>query len=461
MASIRFYLEKPYLPKTKTLKSSLCSIYLMFTIDRQHRFPMTLDEKIEPKYWDFKNQKVKSTYRGHFEINNFLKDEEYRIMKLYRDNRDMPFNQLRILIQQKPSQEKKTLFIALEQFLTQYSAEKDSKTVSKYAVMAKQLKAFDQTQPIDFPTLDHNFYDKFKAHLNKIPNPNYRNFRLLHCRDSDNTYEFVRGDSGQPVGLFDDTVFKYLVNLKTFLAWAENRGYQVNSSYKSWEIIERRYPPISLTLTELETLENFDFTCESVKPFCKKGAEPCKVAAALDIARDYLVFECRTGQRISDIKRFSLKDFSDFKWTFTPKKGSRLSSKTNTVHFKGFCAPALLILEKHNWKMPEVSEQKINDNIKTACKVVGIDQEVTIYRWAQNKRIKITMPKYELISSHVGRKSFITIALQFMPHKLVMTLAGIDSYATLKHYEGESESSTIEQALEKIPTNKPLMKKAL
>jgi hypothetical protein len=51
--------------------------------------------------------------------------------------------------------------------------------------------------------------------------------------------------------------------------------------------------------------------------------------------------------------------------------------------------------------------------------------------------------------------------LQFMPHKLVMTLAGIDSYATLKHYEGESESSTIEQALEKIPTNKPLMKKAL
>lgn len=458
MISIKFYLKNP--KQSGLLRKDEVTILAKVTMP-SGRFEVRTGEQIPAVYWDFKNQQVKSTYRGHYEINTALQEFKTLILQLYRDNKTLTFAQFKKLVQKKPSQEKKTLFIALEQFLTQYSAEKDSKTVSKYAVMAKQLKAFDQTNPIDFPTLDHNFYDRFKKHLYSIPNPNYPNCSLVgtHGSTSDD-YCIINSASGIPIGLFDDTVFKYIVNLKTFLAWSEKRGYTVNNAYKNWEIIERRYPPISLTLTEVETLENFEFTCESVKPFCKKGAEPCKVAAALDIARDYLVFECRTGQRISDIKRFSLKDFSDFKWTFTPKKGNRLSSKTNTVHFKGFCAPALLILEKHNWKMPEVSEQKINDNIKTACKVVGINQEVTIYRWAQNKRIKMTMPKYELISSHVGRKSFITIALQFMPHKLVMTLAGIDSYATLKHYEGESESSTIEQALEKIPTNKPLMKKA-
>lgn len=433
----------------------------MFTIDRQHRFPITLDEKVEPKYWDFKNQRVKATYRGNFEINNFLKDEEYRLMTLYRENRNIPFDKFKSLAQTKPSQEKKTLFIALEQFLSQYEAEKDKKTLGKYNVMAKQLREFDKKHNIDFPDLDFKFYDSFKKHLYAIPNPNYRNGSLRRIGMDSGDYQWVPDLAGESVGLFDDTVYKYIVNLKTFISWSEKRGYKVNPSHKSWEIIERRYPPISLSLSELERLENFEFTYESVKPFCKKGAEPGKVAKALDIARDYLVFECRTGQRISDIKRFHFKDYNDFKWTFTPKKGNRLSSKTNTVHFKGFCAPALLILEKHNWKMPEVSEQKINDNIKLACKIAGITQEISIFRWAQNKRIRITGPKYSFISSHIGRKSFITIALQFMPHKLVMTLAGIDSYATLKHYEGDSESATIEQALEKIPTSKTLLRKSI
>jgi hypothetical protein len=210
----------------------------------------------------------------------------------------------------------------------------------------------------------------------------------------------------------------------------------------------------------LEHLESFEFTIDKVTPHTKKHAEVTKIVKALDVARDYLVFECRTGQRISDIKRFDLKDYGDFRWTFNPRKGNRLSSRTQTVYFKGYCAPALSILAKYNWKMPTVSEQKINDNIKTACKVAGINQEIITYRWAQNKRIRISGPKYEFISSHIGRKSFITIALQHMEAKIVKDLAGIDSWATLKHYEGNSEQNTIEQALEKIPTMKGLMKKA-
>jgi hypothetical protein len=455
MATVRFYLRssKPPDPKKEV------SIFAKFTIDRTKRFEITLDEKILPKHWDPKGQSVKSTYRGHHEVNIYLSDFKTKLLTLYRENRDMPFDKFKILAQNQ-SGEKKTLFIAAEQFLTQYEAEKDSKTLGKYNVMVKQLRSFDQKHSIDFPNLNHQFYDRFKEHLYSIPNPNYPGCCLVADSSDSNTFSIIRADRGTSVGLFDDTVYKYIVNLKTFLAWSEKRGYQVNPSFKSWEIIERRYPPISLTLAELERLESFEFTIENIKPFAKKHAELTRTLKAIDIARDYLVFECRTGQRISDIKRFDLKDYGDSRWTFTPRKGNRLSSKTNTVYFKGYCEPAIYILQKYNWRMPIISEQKINDNIKTACKIAGINQEIITYRWAQNKRIRISGPKYDFISSHVGRKSFITIGLQYLSPKIVKDLAGIDSWATLKHYEGNAEGSTIEHALEKIPTTKTLMKKA-
>lgn len=468
MTTVKFYIRDTKI-KGK-LREDEVRIIARISIDGQGRFELRTKEKIIPRHWDSVTQKAKSTLRGHYELNDSLDDFRKEIRDLFKANQKLPFIKFQQLCKTKYAKkhrsnetelvEKKTLFIAMDQFLSQYKAEKDSKTLGKYNVLAKQLKKYDLQHDIDFQNLDFKFYDGFKTFLFAIPNPNYRGFSLMADNLDSNTYNLIHSDDGLSIGLFDDTVYKYFVNLKTFLAWAEKRGHQVNQSYKSWEIIQRKHAPISLTLAELEKLENFEFTIDAVQPFVKKHGEVTRMLKALEIARDYLVFECRTGQRISDIKRFDYKDYADFKWTFTPRKGNRISRKTNTVHFKGFCAPALLILQKYDWKMPVVSEQKINDNIKTACKIAGINQEVITYRWAQNKRIKIVGPKYEFLSTHCGRRSFVTIAMQFMSHKIVKDLAGIESWSTLKHYEGASESDAIEQALEKVPTTNTLMRKA-
>jgi integrase len=255
----------------------------------------------------------------------------------------------------------------------------------------------------------------------------------------------IEGTKGEPVGIFDDQVFAYLIQTKTFLAWAEKRGYPINSSYKSWQIIKRKHTPIALTLSELEALENHIYS-----------------SRAEDTARDYLVLQCRTGQRISDIKRFNLKDFSNDKWTFAPKKGNRLSPKEVTVHFKGFCAPALDILHKYNWKLPVISDQKLNDNIKKACKSAGINEHVDFIRWAQNKQIRYSGPKWEFCSNHCGRRTFVTLSLQAgMPAEYVMQLTGITEYKTIRHYKGKFEDNSIVQELEKMTGGKTLMKKAL
>lgn len=398
---------------------------------------MTLDEKIEPKFWDFKDQKVKGTHPRHLEINLYLQKIETEIQNQYYINREMPFDKFKALIRSKGTNEKKTLFIALDQFLTQYRAEKDAKTLGKYNALHRQLVAFDQIQSIDFKDLNTTFYDKFKQFLYAVPNPNYRKFRLAFDRHSD-SYSLVPSDDGPAVGLFDDTVYKYIINLKTFLKWAETRDYQVHPSYKSWTIVRRKHEPISLTKDELQKLQNY--SCEN---------------KSQDIARDYLVLMCLTGQRISDIKRFNVKDVSGNEWTFIQKKGQRLVNSKVTVPLEGFIAPALDILIKYNWKLPAISEQKINKHIKTVCKNAGIDTPVEYIRWAQNKKIVMREPKYAFISNHTGRKTFITLALQEgLSIEFVMSITGISEYQTIKAYRARFESSAIKEALGKIVMRK-------
>jgi hypothetical protein len=117
-----------------------------------------------------------------------------------------------------------------------------------------------------------------------------------------------------------------------------------------------------------------------------------------------------------------------------------------------------MVLAKYNFELPKISEQKLNKNIKRVCEIAGITKEIFIERWAGNKCIRISGKKYEFISTHTGRKTFITIALQFMPPKLVKDLTGIEDYKTLKHYEGESEAEIIEGYLNKIEEGNYLRK---
>ncbi len=453
MATVKFYLRKP---RTKdVIPNQEVSIYAVFTVDRTQRFEITIKEKIQPKYWNAKSQEVKSSCRGHQEINAYLEDFKYKLKTLNREHREMPFDKFKELVLTSENRnQKKTLFLAYEQFLKAYQSEKDSKTVAKYLTLEKHLIIFDSQQSINLDTLDYKFYDQFKTYLSLIPNPFYKKFRLIEV---DGIWQMVEGDQGEQVCVFDDQIYAYFKQIKTFLNWSEKRGYKVHPSYKNWEIIKRVYPPISLTLAELEHLESFVFDNNTVSPFTR-SSNLLRSIQAIDIARDYLVFECRTGQRISDIKRFNYKELSGDKWTFIPRKGNRLSSKPQNVYFHGFCENALSILEKHNYKMPEVSEQKINENIKTACKIAGINQETVIYRYAQNKRIRIIGPKYEFMSTHTGRKSFVTIGLQHMSPKSVKDLARM-SWKTLAHYEGDSEEYTLKENLGKVPT-KALMRKA-
>lgn len=466
MATVKFYLKNP--KANGMLRADEVSIVLKFTLSRGQRFEITTGEKIIPKFWDTIKQQVKSNHRRHVEMNQSLRKIQEEVIQLWRDNRTADAQTLRNLaeplIRFVPTEEKKTVIEAVDKFLAQYAKEKEESSLPKYQALRKRLNEYSTGHKLAFETMDMNFLDAFKNYLYALPNPNYRSHSLNYS-DSLGCYVLTEGDSGSPVGLFDEVVFKYIINLKTVLAWCEERGYPVNPSYKKWKVIKREYPVISLTKEELDKLETVNFrplASLTVSPGAtNREREIDRKVAALEVARDYLVAECRTGQRIGDIMRFDIKDVKDNRWTFNPKKGSRTITKTVTVPFTGFCAPAYWIFQKHNFKMPKISNQKLNENIKEALKAAGIDKEIYEERWAGNKRIRIYGPKYRFASSHNGRKTFITIALQFMTAAQVMDIVGIRSFKTMRHYQGETDVTETEKGLNRIESNeKTVMKKA-
>jgi hypothetical protein len=438
MASVKFRLNRP------TQKES--SILVRFYSKQTGPVDTSIGEKIPTKHWD--GQRVSAKFKKDADrINKYLSKIEIELLDAWRNNKSLTGEELKGLVrgivrgEDQPDQ-KKTVIDTVLKFIAQYEKEKDQRTVKKYRSLLRRLETFSKKYPLSFDKLDFNFYDKFKNFLYEQPNPGFREHRIDYSNNLE-CYLVSPCDAGdENIGLFDETVFKYLITLKTVCAWAETRGEQVHPAYKSWQIIKRDYQPISLTLDELRKIEGLHIPEKQ-----------------LDIARDYLSLECRTGQRISDLKRFTHADISGTTWTFNQKKGSRLSTKRITLPLVGYCAPALAILHKYVFQLPRITEQHLNKNIKTICQRAGISEPTYIERWAGNKKIRITGPKHEFISTHTGRKTFITIALQFMNHQTVMSITGIRSYKTLKHYDGGSEIGTIEAGLRNIEDNISVLRK--
>jgi hypothetical protein len=440
MASVKFLLNRPKGTKP-------CSILTRFHSRETGTITLSTSEMVHPDHWD--GNRVTSKDRKQYDrINKRLASIEAALLDVWRHNignGEVISREVHRIVKGTSAVQKKTVIEAVKLFIAQYEREKEKTTVGRYKVLLNKLTAFNPD--LTFEQLDHNFYDAFKTFLYQSPNPVYGNCHLEYDRDSgvwivrDNERGRSADSYEHSVPLMDDVVFKYIVQIKTICGWAKDRGYNVNGSYKAWEVLKREYIPISLTLEELESIESL--------PLPKH----------LDLARDYFVLECRTGQRISDIKRFNKIQLQDNKWVFTPKKGNRTSSKMVKLPFVGYSYPALLIFQKYNYQLPELSEQNLNYSIKEVCRRAGIDDEIFIERWAGSKKIRIPGKKYEFLSTHTGKKTFITVlANKGVPLLTISQITQTSVKTIERHYLGLIEDENVSAHLSKIETKYTLRK---
>src|ERR1044071_691341 len=97
MPSVEFYIRD--YKKEGKLRTDEVRIIARFTIDREHRFEVRTEKKIEPKFWNFEKGKVKSTFRGCIELNDHLDEFRRMLEDLYK--RKLPFSEFKTLAQGK------------------------------------------------------------------------------------------------------------------------------------------------------------------------------------------------------------------------------------------------------------------------------------------------------------------------------------------------------------------------
>ena len=236
-------------------------------------------------------------------------------------------------------------------------------------------------------------------------------------------------DNVEKVGLYNTTIGKKYDLFKCFLKWASERGINMSMDYKFYKpkLKDSEKPIIFLTLEELQALHGLAFTKE------EEHLEKC---------RDNFLFLCFSGLRHSDFYALRKSDIRDGKiFVTTQKTEDSLSIELNVVTQE--------ILDKYkdvpfpNGKaLPVQVNQKMNEYLKIICKRAGIDEPIRITQYRGNERIDTFVPKHELVTTHVGRKTFTTQCLaQGIPPETVMKWTGHKQYSVMRRYIGTVDSA--------------------
>lgn len=203
--------------------------------------------------------------------------------------------------------------------------------------------------------------------------------------------------------------------LKRILSISLERGWHNNpiSLNKDFRTPGEDTEDIALTEEELTVL--FE------KKLLDKGME---------LARDWFILDSYTGLRISDIQRLNTSD------NLTKNLIIISNEKTDAPVHIPLHPKAKAIIKKWKGFPPRVTDQHINREIKKVAELCKINDTVLYTITKGGKRNDTYYKKYEMISNHTARRSFITnLRKNGVPDSIVMKLAGIVKPATLAKYD--------------------------
>ena len=220
----------------------------------------------------------------------------------------------------------------------------------------------------------------------------------------------------------NSTIGKQLSFLKWFLRWAFKKGLHQNNAYDSYKpkLKSTQKKIIFLTWEELNKLREFEI------PAAKQ---------ALDRVRDVFLFQCFTGLRYSDVFNLRRSDIKgDHIEVTTVKTSDSLIIELNN-HSKAILDKYKDVVFEDDKVLPVITNQKMNDYLKELAKLAGIDEPVRQTYYRGNERIDEVTPKYALLGTHAGRRTFICNALALgIPPQVVMKWTGHSDYKAMKPY---------------------------
>lgn len=383
-----------------------------FFSNENRNFIYSSGEKIKPSEWDFENRlpndlngrtqravnhrsikKQLDRYSGFFTeiVNRYKNIDEELTIDIARQRFDEEFKKIKI---------KDDFFRIYDEFIQEKENDYSGNSISK---STKDRYDYNKRLLQDFQD-----YYKLKLRLGNFDDKIYNKF-LKYCIE-------IKDHSA-------NTVHRNVGLLKTFLYWALSKKYTYNNNFINFKKPPKfRTDEIALNYQQVEEIYLYDFSKNK----------------RLERVRDLFVFGCVTGMRFGNYSRISKQDIQgDFIRVVDLKsKSKKLSIPLNSI--------SKAILEKYNYILPNISNQKMNEFIKEVFKEMKFTEDIKKTMKYGNELVDKKSEFWERISSHTARRSFITIMKNNkVPDKVIMSYTGHTSLEVFNNYYRPSEEDKV------------------
>lgn len=402
MAKSNFYLRDP--------KSSGPTMILLSVRWDGKRCYLSTGQKVTPKYWNDKEQRVKRVkgFPNHYEVNEELDHQLTQVIEIFNKHKsevqeyerlmakvnsldsDLKVNRtppkkmtperFKSLLKDRranPLNNESTdtdLFDFINDFIVRKEQARkprtgerySPKTIYKFKELRDSLKEFNPL--LSFTDLDETFYEQY----------------LSFMEGKGTNSKGVHRSEG-PLSL--NTIGKYIKVFRSVLNDAESKGVRFSPIWRStFSSMSEDSSSTYLTESEIGRLYELDL---SNKPH-------------LERVRDLFVVGCWTGFRYSDLHQLNEQVITG---NFIKIK----TKKTRDIIVVPIHRMTKLVLDKYNYQLPPaISNQKFNEYLKEVSKLAGFvetfEKRITIGGELRIEKKK----RYEVITSHTARRSFAT-----------------------------------------------------
>ena len=342
------------------------------------------DIYVDEKQWDKRKQRCKPLSKKLIDANVKLQEIEDRCLEIERKE-DWNSDVLKNCISPK-EQTEETFWTIWDKYLEYGKKTKSPETVTKWTVIRNRLIEFEKTRdkPLSFDQFDAVMYDDILFYYNSLEYAN-------------------------------NTIGRHIRFIKSFLTWSLDRKFHDQRDYQKWKGFTEEADLTFMEESELMHFKDFPF---------EKGTPQYN-------ARENHCFRCFTGMRYSDTK-----DLHPSEINVKEKKITKTIYKTgDRNHVFPLSKYAMEILERNDYKLTVYSSQKENVYLQQAANAAELDRPIKRLIMRGSKRDISVRPLHEVISTHMGKRTFITLSLmRGVPERVILKIVGNKDYKSIEPY---------------------------
>jgi FMN phosphatase YigB (HAD superfamily) len=406
------------------------SVVIYYSVNGIMRFPtgvtISKDKNSQNKFkeWDYKKNRVAQDVKNATKMNKTIADwitkADDVVSQYLIDGIKIESNELnKILTGLRDGNIKVKTSLFMSNFLDFYErkhvqlVERDGKSAESfktYGTFKNTIEDFQAENNVELKikdVLNNDWLDVFHSWLAK---PRPKEIKLPNGE----VYKFKSLGKLKPASI--DKRFEVLTGFLSYLKekkLIDDDAFLRN--YKRTEIVVTSKIKTTLSIDEVHQLYKHKFE--------DKTKEKVKLV---------FLFSCLTGFRWKDIEEFKKEFISDFKGRKVYKHiASKTRSRTGKIATIPLSDLALEILEKLNYELKLFTNAYTNLILHDLLRETELFNDVTLSEDSETGKLH---KRYELLSMHRGRDSFITNLINIVPLHELMSYTSHEKLSTLQKY---------------------------